>query len=86
MSAYDAKLTSAPSTSLSPRHSEVNMEQHIFSIKCMISYKYRINITMGRPERKRMTTGAHIVCDIFCVSCGTPEPLGWKYVILIEYR
>jgi hypothetical protein len=28
-----------------------------------------INVTNGNEERKRLTTGMHTVCDIFCSVC-----------------
>ena len=71
MCAPVARHISVVSISLFRRLSEGSMGQPISSIVCTTDHSSRINITMGRPERKRMTTGAHIVCDIFCVSCGT---------------
>eukprot|EP00842_Homolaphlyctis_polyrhiza_P005423 jgi/Hompol1/5882/HPOL_000181-RA len=36
-----------------------------------------VNIFEGSPENRRMTTGLHIVRDIFCTYCQTV--VGWKY-------
>jgi hypothetical protein len=36
-----------------------------------------VNITQGEPGERNMTTGRHIVCDIFCKQC--KETVGWKY-------
>lgn len=38
----------------------------------------RINVDEGGEELKAMTTGQHVVKDIFCRYCG--QKLGWKYV------
>ncbi|KAN0055845.1 hypothetical protein ACTA71_011732 [Dictyostelium dimigraforme] len=35
------------------------------------------NITVGPSEDRTLTTGMHIVADIYCIDCG--ETLGWKY-------
>lgn len=37
-----------------------------------------VNIKLGDPQDRRMTTGLHTVRDIECVKCG--QCLGWKYV------
>ncbi|CAE6369171.1 unnamed protein product [Rhizoctonia solani] len=36
-----------------------------------------VNIKIGPPGDRPMTTGLHTVRDIYCVRCG--ETLGWKY-------
>ncbi|MBW0519776.1 hypothetical protein O181_059491 [Austropuccinia psidii MF-1] len=36
-----------------------------------------VNIILGEPEDRPMTTGLHTVKDIYCSKCGTT--LGWKY-------
>lgn len=37
-----------------------------------------VNITIGRPEPRNLVTGAHVVADINCATCGVK--IGWKYV------
>lgn len=37
-----------------------------------------VNITVGRPEARNLVTGAHVVADINCATCGVK--IGWKYV------
>lgn len=37
-----------------------------------------VNITVGRPESRNLVTGAHVVADINCATCGVK--IGWKYV------
>lgn len=37
-----------------------------------------MNITVGRPEPRNLVTGAHVVADINCSTCGVK--IGWKYV------
>lgn len=37
-----------------------------------------VNITVGRPEARNLVTGAHVVADINCATCG--DKIGWKYV------
>lgn len=41
-----------------------------------------INVTEGEPEDRRMSTGLHQVCDIYCIGCSTV--LGWRYVHAYE--
>ncbi|KAF2422845.1 yippee [Tothia fuscella] len=36
-----------------------------------------VNIGQGEPGERNMTTGRHIVCDIYCKQC--KETVGWKY-------
>ncbi|QPH16889.1 hypothetical protein C2857_001624 [Epichloe festucae Fl1] len=36
-----------------------------------------VNIEAGDPSERNMTTGRHIVRDIFCRQC--KETVGWKY-------
>lgn len=37
-----------------------------------------VNIVVGRPEPRNLVTGAHVVADINCATCGVK--IGWKYV------
>lgn len=37
-----------------------------------------VNVTVGRPESRNLVTGAHVVADISCATCGVK--IGWKYV------
>lgn len=37
-----------------------------------------INVVVGRPESRNLVTGAHVVADISCATCGVK--IGWKYV------
>lgn len=36
-----------------------------------------VNITQGEPSERSMTTGKHIVRDIYCRQCN--NTVGWKY-------
>jgi len=36
-----------------------------------------VNVSVGPSEDRTLTTGMHIVADIFCIDCG--DILGWKY-------
>jgi len=36
-----------------------------------------VNVSVGHQEERMMTTGMHIVSDIFCNCCG--QIVGWKY-------
>lgn len=37
-----------------------------------------INVTVSSPEARNLVTGAHVVADIRCTTCGVV--VGWKYV------
>lgn len=37
-----------------------------------------VNVGTSKEVTKTMTTGDHVIADIFCVYCRTK--LGWKYV------
>lgn len=37
-----------------------------------------INVTVSSPEARNLVTGAHVVADIRCATCGVV--VGWKYV------
>ncbi|KZS93276.1 yippee-like protein [Sistotremastrum niveocremeum HHB9708] len=62
---------------------------HLATIESMISRAFNgqhgraylfetvVNITTGEPSERTMTTGVHIVRDIYCCKCRTT--LGWKY-------
>ncbi|CAG8479833.1 7741_t:CDS:10 [Acaulospora morrowiae] len=54
-----------------PQLSKGNMDVHIFLTQC------RVNVEEGPSEERHMTTGLHIVKDIFCSRCRSV--LGWKY-------
>ena len=72
------------------RLSPVSMGEHIFltSCRCLRSPCHplssktspisSVNIELGEPADRNMTTGLHTVRDIYCNKCGTT--LGWKYV------
>lgn len=36
-----------------------------------------VNVTTGRPEERRLITGLHTVCDLYCKRCKTL--IGWTY-------
>ncbi|KAG9053904.1 hypothetical protein FS842_006794 [Serendipita sp. 407] len=36
-----------------------------------------VNVSEGEPNERPMTTGLHIVRDIFCIKCN--DQVGWKY-------
>jgi hypothetical protein len=38
----------------------------------------RVNVREGEASERPMTTGLHIVRDIFCIKCDAN--VGWKYV------
>ena len=38
---------------------------------------YSVNVTLGPPEDRAMTTGLHTVRDVSCEKCS--QVLGWKY-------
>mmetsp|Transcript_22170 Transcript_22170/g.37885 ORF Transcript_22170/g.37885 Transcript_22170/m.37885 type:complete len:163 (+) Transcript_22170:163-651(+) len=40
------------------------------------------NTTGGPHEQRMMTTGKHIVCDLYCQECSTC--VGWQYVFAFE--
>ncbi|KAG8220007.1 Yippee/Mis18 [Butyriboletus roseoflavus] len=62
---------------------------HLATIHSMISRAFNgqhgraylfegvVNVVEGEPNDRQMTTGNHIVRDIYCVKCATI--LGWKY-------
>ncbi|KAH8841215.1 hypothetical protein MCOR27_004577 [Pyricularia oryzae] len=37
-----------------------------------------VNVSIGRAESRRLSTGAHVVADINCLRCGIK--VGWKYI------
>ncbi|ORZ33254.1 yippee-like protein [Catenaria anguillulae PL171] len=41
-----------------------------------------VNISEGPCEERSMTTGLHVVRDVFCLTCG--RTLGWTYVHAYE--
>ena len=43
-----------------------------------------VNCTLGDPEEREMTTGRHVVRDLFCVSCRSL--IGWKYEMAFEHQ
>jgi len=62
---------------------------HFSAIESMISRAFQgqhgraylfdnvVNVTSGEPMERQMTTGLHVVRDIFCEKCKTQ--VGWKY-------
>lgn len=36
-----------------------------------------VNVWQGCPEERQMTTGMHVVCDLYCNTC--MQLVGWKY-------
>ncbi|OWM85628.1 putative yippee-like protein Os10g0369500 isoform X2 [Punica granatum] len=40
-------------------------------------FKNAVNISLGPSENRNLTTGLHIVNDIYCSSC--QQILGWRY-------
>ncbi|KAJ7572108.1 Yippee/Mis18, partial [Mycena floridula] len=67
---------------------------HLTTIHAMISRAFNgqhgraylfdgvVNVIEGEPNDRPMTTGQHIVRDIYCRKCETT--LGWKYVKAYE--
>jgi len=49
-----------------------------------LTQQLSVNVTTGEASERQMTTGKHVVRDIFCVRCG--ELLGWKYVRVTPRR
>jgi hypothetical protein len=37
-----------------------------------------VNVKLGEPQARTMTTGLHLVRDVCCVKCD--QVVGWKYV------
>lgn len=69
------------------------MDEHICSVECTWALRLAflfhpvtdlrfwtlsVNVKEGDPNERPMTTGVHIVRDIFCVKCDAH--VGWKYV------
>lgn len=40
------------------------------------------NYVCGDREERLMTTGLHVVCDVYCCKCY--GPVGWKYEVAYE--
>ncbi|VEU20758.1 DEKNAAC101757 [Brettanomyces naardenensis] len=63
---------------------------HLSSSNLIISDRYHgatgdalliydvVNVQMGPPQLRRMTTGVYTVCELLCRQCG--KYLGWKYL------
>ncbi|MEW5314271.1 MAG: hypothetical protein WDW38_005782 [Sanguina aurantia] len=52
-------------------------------------FNHVVNVVVGEPEERYMTTGLHVVRDIYCSACKcrTPlsaQPLGWRYEVANE--
>jgi hypothetical protein len=45
--------------------------------KAFLMYRL-VNVSTGISQERDMTTGAHIVRDIFCLNC--QRLLGWQYI------
>lgn len=41
-----------------------------------------VNVTVGENEERMMTTGMHVVADIYCICCR--QNVGWKYEAAYE--
>ncbi|KAG2434356.1 hypothetical protein HYH02_012372 [Chlamydomonas schloesseri] len=41
-----------------------------------------VNLSTGPREERMMTTGLHVVCDVYCSKC--MWPVGWKYELAYE--
>ncbi|KAG2429744.1 hypothetical protein HXX76_010528 [Chlamydomonas incerta] len=41
-----------------------------------------VNLSTGPREERMMTTGLHVVCDVYCSKC--QWPVGWKYELAYE--
>ncbi|KAG2494368.1 hypothetical protein HYH03_007425 [Edaphochlamys debaryana] len=41
-----------------------------------------VNLATGPREERMMTTGLHVVCDVYCSKC--MWPVGWKYELAYE--
>jgi hypothetical protein len=41
-----------------------------------------VNVSTGAAQERRMTTGLHVVMDVFCIVC--QKLLGWKYETAYE--
>ncbi|KAK7744544.1 hypothetical protein SLS53_003429 [Cytospora paraplurivora] len=62
-----------PSSSSSPSHPNANSYTSLARDGANL-----VNVTVGRPEPRALVTGAHVVADITCATCGSK--IGWKYV------
>ncbi|GLC77228.1 hypothetical protein PLESTF_001901300 [Pleodorina starrii] len=38
-----------------------------------------VNLAAGPKEERMMTTGLHVVCDVYCSKC--MWPVGWRYCL-----
>jgi len=45
-------------------------------------FNHAVNVTLGPPEERDMTTGRHVVRNLFCIGCSTV--LGWRYEAAYE--
>ncbi|KXZ53816.1 hypothetical protein GPECTOR_6g734 [Gonium pectorale] len=41
-----------------------------------------VNLATGPREERMMTTGLHVVCDVYCSKC--MWPVGWRYEVAYE--
>lgn len=64
------------------RHDEIVSKQ--FHSKSGKAYLFNtvVNYSCGPSEERMMTTGLHLVCDVFCIGC--MYPVGWKYELAHE--
>ncbi|PNH09819.1 Yippee-like protein [Tetrabaena socialis] len=45
-------------------------------------FNQAVNLQTGPREERMMTTGLHVVCDVYCSKC--MWPVGWKYELAYE--
>lgn len=62
---------------------------HLTLVECLISKNFTgqhgkaflfdlvVNVKLGEPQERDMTTGLHVVRDVNCEKCG--QCMGWKY-------
>lgn len=64
------------------KHDEIVSKQ--FHSKSGKAYLFNavVNVCTGPSEERMMTTGLHLVCDVFCTGC--LYPVGWKYELAHE--
>mmetsp|Transcript_12551 Transcript_12551/g.27074 ORF Transcript_12551/g.27074 Transcript_12551/m.27074 type:complete len:128 (+) Transcript_12551:215-598(+) len=75
---YSCRLCHVP---ISKKDELLSKAFHARSGKAYL-FHHAANVCLGPKEERMMTTGMHVVSDIFCVSCC--NPLGWRYDMAYE--
>eukprot|EP01024_Parvocaulis_polyphysoides_P015284 TRINITY_DN1665_c0_g2_i1.p5 TRINITY_DN1665_c0_g2~~TRINITY_DN1665_c0_g2_i1.p5 ORF type:complete len:139 (-),score=3.70 TRINITY_DN1665_c0_g2_i1:697-1113(-) len=64
-------------THLTTTHDLLSRQFHCKNGKAYL-FDRVVNVRCGNTEDRQMTTGWHVVADIYCCSCGVN--VGWKYL------